>query len=175
MSVNNRTTHIRRLAVSGLIAAMYAVLSLALPTLSFGPMQCRVAEAFTALAALLPEAIPGLAVGCLVTNLVGVGTGANIAGAWDILVGTAATLVAALLSYAWRHIRLGRVPWLSLVPPVAVNAAVIGLELTLVVYGRFTWGMYAVQVALVGAGQLIPCIVLGVPLYLLAEKALRKV
>ena len=167
-------THVRRLAASGLIAAMYAVLSLSLPALSFGPMQCRVSEALTVLAALMPEAIPGLAVGCLVTNLVGVGTGANIAGAWDVLFGTAATLAAALLSYAFRAVRIGRVPWLSLIPPIVVNAVVIGLELTLAVYGRFTWGMFAVQAALVGAGQIIPCTVLGVPLYLLAQRALHR-
>lgn len=171
--MQTNTNRIRRLAVSGLIAAMYAVLSLALPALSFGPMQCRVAEALTVLAALMPEAIPGLAVGCLVTNLVGVGTGANIAGAWDILFGTAATLAAALLSYMWRGIRIARVPWLSLLPPIVINAAVIGLELTLVVYGHFTWGMFALQAALVAAGQAVSCVALGVPLYLLLSRSAR--
>ena len=170
MSNNRSAAPIRRLAVAGLIAAMYAVLSLAVPALSFGQMQCRVSEALTVLAALLPEAIPGLAVGCLVTNLIGVGTGANIAGAWDILFGTAATLAAALLSYAFRRVRFARVPWLSVLPPIVINAVVIGLELTLVLFDHFSWEIFAVQAGFVALGQLISCVALGVPLFLLLEK-----
>ena len=62
MNKNKQTTsqHVRFLAVTGLIAGLYAALTLVLAPLSFGPVQCRVAEALTILAAYTPAAIPGL-------------------------------------------------------------------------------------------------------------------
>ena len=75
--MQNRQSSLRRLAEAGLIAAMYAALSLVLPLASFGIVQCRLAEALTILAAFTPAAIPGLAVGCFITNLAGLGMGVN--------------------------------------------------------------------------------------------------
>lgn len=69
--MQNRQSSLRRLAEAGLIAAMYAALSLVLPLASFGIVQCRLAEALTILAAFTPAAIPGLAVGCFITTLRG--------------------------------------------------------------------------------------------------------
>lgn len=66
---------VRTLAQAGLIAAMYAALTLLLPAPSFGIVQCRISEMLTILAVFTPSAIPGLAVGCLVSNLVGLAWG----------------------------------------------------------------------------------------------------
>ena len=103
--MQNRQSSLRRLAEAGLIAAMYAALSLVLPMASFGIVQCRLSEALTILAAFTPAAIPGLAVGCVVTNLAGLGMGVNPAGAWDLLWGPLATLLAALLTWRLRNLR----------------------------------------------------------------------
>ena len=84
---NNLT---RRLCIGGVIAALYAVLTLALPFLSYGAVQIRFSEALTVLPFFLPEAVPGLAIGCFIANLIG----SPIALDW--IVGTAATLLAAL-------------------------------------------------------------------------------
>ena len=65
----NHHTPLRRLAEGGLIAAMYAALTMALTFSSFGVVQFRVAEMLTILPIFTPAAIPGLAVGCLVANL----------------------------------------------------------------------------------------------------------
>ena len=94
--MNKKT--IRTLATAGLIAAMYTVLTVCVAPLSYGLIQCRLAEALTILVAYTPAAIPGLTIGCALSNLIGLSMGANIAGAVDILVGTLATGLAALLS-----------------------------------------------------------------------------
>ncbi len=154
--MNNKTS-VRVLATAGLIAAMYVALSMIVPPLSFGPMQCRPAEALTVLAAFTPAAVPGLTVGCALSNLIGLSLGANAAGAADVLIGAAATGVAALLSRWWRHKTVGGLPLWSTLPPVAVNALVVGTELTLLA-PRPTLAFWVTQVALVAAGQAIACI-----------------
>ncbi len=83
---------IRELAIGGLIGAVYVVLSLAFHPISFGVYQVRVAEALTVLPFVLPAAIPGLYVGCLLANVFGQ------MGWLDIVVGPLITLVAAVLT-----------------------------------------------------------------------------
>ena len=62
----------RFITVSAVIAALYAALTLLLqPVAYFGAAQCRLSEGLTLLAFLMPEAIPGLAVGCLAANILG--------------------------------------------------------------------------------------------------------
>ena len=130
-------TGVRALVVSALIAAIYAVLSLSLSFLSFGPVQVRVAEALTLLPVFSPVAIVGVTLGCFVTNLVGTFTGANVLGPLDMLFGTAATLTAALLSYWLRKLRMKNLAIPSAIPPVLVNALVVGGELTFFFSGSF--------------------------------------
>lgn len=61
----------RQMAAAGIIAAIYAALTLLLPIPQYGGIQFRVAEAMTVLPFLFPEAIPGLTVGCFLANLLG--------------------------------------------------------------------------------------------------------
>ena len=75
---------------SAIIAAIYAALTFILQPISFGPIQFRVAEAMTILPVFMPEAVPGLFIGCLTANLIG---GAMLP---DIIIGSLATLLAAL-------------------------------------------------------------------------------
>lgn len=164
----NTQHSVRFLTQTALIGALYTALTLVLAPFSFGPVQCRVAEALTILAAFTPAAIPGLTVGCALSNLVGVATGANIAGALDVLLGPLATGLAACLSYALRRRTLWGLPVLSTLPPVLLNALIIGGELALV-SPHFSWQVLAIQMGLVGAGQVIACIPGG----LLLAKALQ--
>ena len=91
--------------------------------------------------------------------------GANVAGALDILVGALATGAAALLTRKWRHVRLRGLPVLSTLPPVVLNALVVGLELTVALYG---WDarLYAINALAVGAGELISATGGGLILYI---------
>ena len=149
--------NIRFVAVTGMIAGIYTALTLVLAPLSFGTIQCRLSEALTILAAYHPAAVAGLTVGCALSNMVGLALGANVAGALDILLGTLATGLAAWLSYRLRGVRFGGLPILSTLPPVVLNALIIGAELT-VVLGPRNLPTLLMWMGLVGLGQVIACI-----------------
>ena len=144
----------RNLCLSALIAAVYAVLTLALPVLSYGEWQCRISEALTLLPILLPQAIPGLVVGCLVSNLL------SPVGVFDIVFGTLATLIAAVGTYALRENR----PLAALCPVVA-NGVIVGAMLSMV---------YSLPMALtmlqVAAGEALAVYALGFALLAALKK-----
>jgi uncharacterized membrane protein len=142
------------LALSAAIAAVYAVLTYVLAPISYGPVQFRVAEALTLLPVLMPQAIPGLFVGCLIANLLG-GYGAA-----DIIFGSLATLAAAVLTYRFRKNR-----YIAALPQVIVNAVVVGIMLH-VVAGFELWATMG-YVALGEAGAVY---ILGLPLLKAMEK-----
>ena len=119
MKVNqpqNTRTRTRELTMAAMVAALYAVLSYFgnFFGLTYGPIQCRFAEALCVLPFLFPATAPGLFVGCLVTNLM------STVGPLDIVLGSLATLLAAL----WT----ARMPnrWLAPLPPVLCNGVIIG-------------------------------------------------
>ncbi len=139
---------VKDLTVAAVIAALYAALTVFFAPISYGAVQYRVAEALTLLPVLFPQAVPGLALGCLLSNLIG---GYGI---WDVVFGTLATLIAAALTY-----KLRKNIWLAAAPPVLVNALVVGLLL------HFVLALPLVPtMASVGLGQLVVVYVLGVPL-----------
>ncbi|MDR0906409.1 MAG: QueT transporter family protein [Oscillospiraceae bacterium] len=160
----------RSLVVCAMIAAIYTALCLVLQPISYGMLQVRVAEALTLLPVFSPIAIWGVTLGCALSNLVGFMTGANILGFLDVIFGTAATLVAALLSYRLRRVRTFGLPVLSAIPPVLLNAAVIGLELSVLETGGFNLAAFAINALYVGVGQTISCFVLGLPLVYVLRK-----
>ncbi len=119
-----RSVTTRALCMSAIIAALYAALTLCLPALSYGAygaLQCRLAEALTLLPMVLPQAVPGLAVGCLVSNLL------SPVGVWDVLFGTLATLLAGLGTRCLR-----RRPLLAAACPVVCNGLIVGGMLAIV-------------------------------------------
>jgi len=144
----------RNLTFAAVIAALYVGLTLATVQISFGMWQVRIAEALTILPILTPAAIPGVFVGCLISNLVaGVST-------LDMIFGPLATLSAAVLTYLLR-----KKPLIAAAPPVVINAFVVGAILNLA-FGLPYWE----TAGWVGLGQLAACYALGLPLYY----ALRK-
>ena len=139
----------RDLTVSAIIAALYAAITLLFAPISYGPVQFRISEALTILPALMPQAIPGLTLGCLLANLLGSAT------PWDVIFGTLATLLASLLT---RHLKKNL--WLAALPPVICNAVIIGLVL------HFTLAdvMLLPTIAFVGLGEAVVVYALGVPM-----------
>nr|MBR4280030.1 QueT transporter family protein [Clostridia bacterium] len=109
----------RSLCMSAVIAALYAALTLLLAPISYGPIQLRLSEALTLLPMVLPQAVPGLFVGCLIANLY---TGMLT----DIIFGSLATLLAAVCTYLLR-----RKPFLAAACPVISNGVIVGLVLSL--------------------------------------------
>ena len=166
---NSKTSHSRLvfLAQAAVIAALYAAVTLVpgISAISYGPFQFRIAEALTILPALTFAAVPGLTLGCVLANGFGILLGANIAGAWDVLIGSAATLLAALCSYALRRFCVKGAPVLSAVPPVLFNGLIVGAELSLVL--RLPFWATAGEVAL---GELAVVFLLGLPLAMLLKK-----
>lgn len=153
----------RRLALAGLIAAIYTAATLFLPIPQYLGVQFRVAEAMTVLPFLFPEAVPGLAAGCFLANLLG----SPIMLDW--IFGTAATLLAAL----WTR----RMPnlWLAALPPVVCNAVIVGAEIawfTVQDDGAF-WPAYGFSALTVGLGELAACYFLGVPLARMLGRRVR--
>ncbi len=160
-----KKTSVRYLTTAAVIAALYCALTLLLPFMTFGPIQCRLSEALTILPIFTPAAIPGLIVGCLVSNTVGLSLGANVAGAWDILLGTLATALAALLTRKLRQVRIKNLPLLSTLPPVILNGVIIGAELTVALYNEFSWGILLFNMFTVAVGQLLACTAGGLLLF----------
>ena len=79
-------------------------------------------------------------------------------------------LIAALLTYRLRGAKIKGLPVLATLPPVLVNAVVIGLELTIAFYG-FSWPMAGLNMLYVGLGQLAACTVCGLVLYAALDRS----
>ncbi|MFR8461033.1 MAG: QueT transporter family protein [Ruthenibacterium lactatiformans] len=167
-----KKTKTRTIVRCALIASLYTAVSLVLAPIAFGAVQARVSEAFTLLPVLVPDAVVGVTLGCFLTNLVGVFTGANVLGALDIVFGTAATLTAALCTRRLARVRLRGLPVAAAVPPVLINAVVVGAELAWA-FGPRTFAGFLLQAGGVALGQLFSCFALGLPLVRIIEKNAR--
>ena len=142
---------------AAVIAALYVVLTYVFSAFASGVIQVRVSEALTILPAFTPAAIPGLVIGCLLSNTL---TGCVLL---DIIFGSVATLIGALGSYALR-----RHTWLVPIPPIVSNMIIVPFVL------RYAYGAtdaFPFMIATVGAGEIISCYLLGMILY----GALKKV
>lgn len=145
---------------SALIAALYFALSAALAAISFGPLQFRLSEALVMLAALMPEAIPGLTIGCILSNFA-----FSPYGLYDVLFGGLATLLGALGTYLLRR----HLP-LSALPPIIFNALLVPV----------VWSIDGgAMIYLIGAGEifaseLLTVAAIGIPFAYVLRKALLK-
>lgn len=150
------------LTQAAMIAAIYVVLTMVFQPFSFGEVQVRIAEALTILPVFAPAAIPGLFIGCLISNIIG---GCVIP---DVLFGSLATLIGACFTYLLRK----QNKYLAPVPPILANTIIVPLVLR-----------YAYSVALpipfmmltVGIGEIISCGVLGMIVYKALEKYQYKI
>ena len=142
----NKTYYI---ACAALIAALYTVLTVIAAgfNLASGAIQVRCSDCLTILPFFPSAAIPGLTLGCLISNLI---TGCALP---DIIFGTLATLLGALGSYALRRNR-----YLCSIPPVVSNALIIPFVLT---YAYHIPGGIPFFMLTVGLGELISCMVFG--------------
>ena len=151
----NRTKFLTQAAM---IAAIYIVLVEMFKPISYGIMQVRVAEVLTILPYFTPAAIPGLTIGVLVSNALGPN------GILDTVFGTMATLIAAYFTY--RVHRKILVP----LPPVLVNAVIVGVMLYYMFLGTSNEAALHIIMAWVALGQIIVCYGLGYPLILILNR-----
>lgn len=141
------------LTKSAVITAVYFVLTVLFAPISYSLMQVRIAEGLCVLAYFTPAAIPGLALGCLLANL------SSPFGLIDIIFGTLATGLAALIAGKIKN------KYLVPLPAVLTNALIIGYVLKVMLPTN-----YLFAALWVGAGQLLACYGIGLPLLILIEK-----
>ena len=149
--------HVLLLVQAAMIAALYVVLTFIANALGLASqaIQVRFSEALTILPYFTPAAVPGLFIGCLLSNIL---TGCALA---DIVFGSLATLVAAILT---RKLRKNK--WMAPLPPIAANAIVVPFVL-LYAYGV---GPLWFTFLTVTAGEIISCGVLGMLLLFALQK-----
>ena len=158
---------VQRLVRCAVIAAVYVVLCLVLAPFSYGAIQVRIAEALCLLPVFGAEYIIGVTLGCFLANLFG----STII---DVVFGTIATLLACLVTYRLRNVRIKGLAILASLPPVLFNAVFVGIEIT-IFFTDYTamsapvWLLCLTNGITVGIGELISCTILGVALVKLIE------
>lgn len=156
---------------AAVIAALYAALTILQNTLLPGTasmaVQLRVAEVLTILAVFTPAAIPGLTIGCVIANI----SSLSVLGPYDLIFGSIASLLAAVLMYLLRSKRLFKLPVASALMPALANGIIVGFEIEFFfVEGGFHFGDFLFQGGCVALGELGVLFVLGLPLARLIEK-----
>ena len=144
--MNKKTLFITQAAM---IAAIYVVLTLTVNAfgLASGAIQVRISEALCVLPVFTPAAIPGLFLGCLISNTL---SGCVIL---DIIFGSLATLLGAIGAYLLRKTR-----FIFTLPPVLANAIVVPFVL------KYAYGLqdaFLYLVITVGIGEIISICVIG--------------
>ena len=148
----------KQIALNGIVAGLYAAITILTASFAYGNIQFRIAEALCLLVAIEPGLTVGLTLGCLIANIF------STVSVLDIVIGTAATLLGCLLT-----IRVKKT-WLLPLPTVLSNAVLVGAMLAFVYTPEAFWSGFAVMGAEVAAGELAVLYLLGVPLYLLLKK-----
>lgn len=143
---------------AAVIAALYVVLTMFINAfnLANGAIQVRISEALTILPYFTPAAIPGLFVGCLLSNFL---TDAAI---WDIVFGSLATLLGAIGTYLLRKWK-----WCAPIPPILANTIIIPFVLT---YAYGLPGGIPFFMLTIGAGEVLSCGILGMILLFALQK-----
>ena len=148
-----RTKRVTFITQAAMIAAIYVVLTIFVSAfnLASGTIQVRISEALTVLPAFTPAAIPGLFIGCFISNLV---SGCL---PLDILFGSLATLLGACGTYLLRKWK-----WAVPIPPILANALIVPFVLAYVYHipGGVPYFMVTV-----GIGEIISCGMLGIIVY----------
>ena len=150
-------------AESAIIAAIYAMMTLVLAPVSFGPVQFRLSEALCILPVFMPSAIPGLTVGCFIANFVGSSY------PLDLIFGTLATLIASILTRKFRNKRIKNLPVISSIFPVIVNAVIIGIEICFSANAHKNMREFTVlffsSAGTIALGEFVCCCIIGLFLY----------
>ena len=131
---------IRSIVYAGILAAIYAGLTILLSFMSYGPIQFRIAEALTVLPYFSPFAIAGLTIGCLLSSLIALSKKKNI------------------ITF-----------WLAPLPTVLSNMFIVGAVLTAysVLSGQINQSglliAYLYNISTIGLGEIVCCYGLGIP------------
>ena len=149
---------------AALIAAAYAVIAYLSAPLQFLFFQFRISEAFCVLAIFMPEAIPGMFLGCFIANYL---SGCVF---WDVLFGSIATLIGAIGARL-----LSKVPekmkWIATLPTILANAIIIPF---VIIYAYQSPDSYWFLFFSVALGEVVTAGILGTMLYYQLRKKLNR-
>ena len=149
----------RQIALNGIVAGLYAAITILTASFAYGNIQFRISEALMMLLLFEPHLTIGLTIGCLIANLF------STVSVLDIVIGTAATLLACLLTTRIKK------PWLAPLPTILVNAVMVGAMLSwLYMPSEQFWNGLLIFGGEVGAGEAAVLYVLGIPLYYAMKK-----
>lgn len=153
----------RYLARGGIIAALYVVLTMvsALVGASSGAVQFRLSEILCILPVFMPEAIPGLTIGCLIANLLAGGVAVL-----DLIFGTLATLIGAVGAYLLRRLP-PRLIWLATLPNIIANTLILP---PVIIYSYGSPYSYLITAVCVFVGQAVCAGLGGSFLYSIIER-----
>ena len=157
-----KDTKTRMITMGAAIAALYVVLTLIANAFGLAnyAIQVRFSEALTILPYFTPVAIPGLFVGCILSNIL---TGAM---PLDVIFGSIATLIGAVCTYFLAK-KYPEKKWIAPIPPIASNTIIVPLILAYVY--KFE-GSIPYFMLTVGIGEIISCGILGIILLKALEK-----
>ncbi|HJC91786.1 QueT transporter family protein [Mediterraneibacter glycyrrhizinilyticus] len=150
--MKNKQSKVLFIAQAAMVAAIYVVLTLVGASFSYGEVQVRISEALTILPVFTPAAIPGLFIGCLISNILG---GCILP---DIIFGSLATLIGAIFTWMLRN----KSKYLAPLPPIIANVIVVPFVLR---YGYQVPLPIPFMMLTVGIGEVISCGVLGLILH----------
>lgn len=142
------------IANAAIIAALYVILTYlaSMLGLSSGAIQVRFSEALTILPVFTPAAIPGIFVGCIISNILAGGV------IWDVIFGSLASLIGAIGTWHLRKRLIKGKPYLAPIPPILANTIIVPFVI------RYAYGApdaIPFLMLTVGIGEVISCGVLG--------------
>lgn len=156
MTIKKSDEKVIHMVQAAMIAAVYVALTLPIQPIAYGPIQFRISEALTILPYFTSAAIPGVTIGCFLSNIL---MGAPLP---DIIFGTLATLIGTIFSRMLR-----RQKFLVCIPPILSNALIIPWVL------KFAYEFedaVPFMMLTVGAGEVLAAGVLGNMLLLALER-----
>lgn len=156
-----------KLVAAAVIGALYAVLTMILSPISYGPLQFRVSEVLCILPFFLPFTAWGLFFGCVIANLV------SAAGILDVVFGSLATLLACLCMAKLGEKNTPTNRALACLMPVLWNGVIVGATLTVAIAGLNPikdFGAFLVYGGQVALGELGVMFIIGLPLMSYLQK-----
>jgi uncharacterized membrane protein len=156
----------KKVTQTALIATIYVVLTSLSSTfgLAYQSFQFRISEALTILPIFTPFAIPGLTLGCLISNF------SSPYGVIDWIVGSLSSFVAARLTRKLRYFRIKNVPILAPLPPVVISALTVSFLISFMLPSGFELHYFLFSMGSVGLSEFVVCYGIGLPLALILEK-----
>lgn len=159
--MNNYT---KKLTRCGIVAALYALLSLLTMSFASGAVQLRISEGLCLLPLIFPETIVSVFVGCLLSNLL---TGCGLI---DVIFGSLVTLLAGAFTCITGKVIKSTVLKITIggIFPVMLNAFFLPF-IWIWCYGVIEY-MYIIQALMLLASQTLSVYLVGTPLYLTVKK-----